>query len=99
MKRLLAMLALVSLNAHASLQCIDYSLNEGFNWQVGRRPDYFTVTPENANQDAYCWISGKELAYVQQNFSGLPMRVPPTVEGWQEIVLRGEAARFVFENL
>lgn len=99
MKCLLAALALVSLNANASLKCIDYSLNEGFDWVVDRQPVWFTVTPDNANTDAYCWISGKELTYVQHNFTGLPTRALPTVEGWQQVVLRGEQARFVFENL
>jgi len=102
---LIAALFAVAGLAHAELTC--YNLNDNTNiatWTVGQPRDAFDNL--DGDENLTCFAQGKELAYIQQHFSGLRMRTLPSVRDVQYpqrsptyVYWDGDDALFIVENL
>ena len=86
-----ALLLALSFNASAVLSCGD-GTGQSATWSVGQPTLAFDVL--GIDNDVWCMAYGKELHYVQTNFSGIRMRSGASVMFWA-----GDDAAFIIENL
>jgi hypothetical protein len=95
MKRILAIALLAaSFPASAALVCGNDDWGQIVTWRIGdQRPDIET------DGAFWCVATGAELKYVQQNYTGLRMRLGRTLQGSVYMDWDVEDAAFIINNL
>lgn len=95
MKTFLIALALVATQAQAGVLCDVFTDADdpGFTikWSVGKPSPGYAV---DSNEYVECFISGAELQYVQNKFSGIVIR-----NSANNVFYTGDTARFILNNL
>lgn len=97
MRMLLLLLATVSFNASANLQCMDTATGNSSVWTVGQKYTPLDEVGVHGGQ-LMCFADGKELTYIQQNFTGL-RSVAAQARDWEGVIWEGDDAQFINNNL
>jgi hypothetical protein len=95
---LLAVLLALAAPAGATLTCNDSLDNAYVKWNLGQSWDGYDVLNIN-DPGLVCFADGKELTYIQRNFTGLRGRNTPELDGTQGIYWQGDDAVFIVNNL
>ena len=100
----LALAMIHASEAHASLTCVTYddSATPGgriLSWTLHGPVQWSQGQGQSGDTEPHCWVSGRELQYVQSNFTGLRYRALPTVDGSTQIIFSSDDARFIMDNL
>ena len=97
MRMLFLLLAAVSFNASATLQCLDTTTGNSSVWVVGQK--YTPLEEVGVRTGEFkCFANGRELSYIQQNFTGL-RSVTAQARDWMGVIWEGDDAQFINNNL